>query len=192
MSCEPIHCWHVVIGGFLQDEGRPTGMVRLWRKLDARLSSPGVRVELRNWNDNWRQFAELIWRVQPGDGSVKVGIYAYSWGAGWGAMQLAKCLSRRGVPVAHMVLSDPVYRSPLLPFRWLAFCPWRPIVVPRNVRQVTWFRQRRNRPSGCRLVAEDSQRTTIRPADGYEADVIHEYMDDLLAFHRMCERTAGC
>lgn len=192
MSCQPIHSWRVVIGGFLQDQGRPTGMVRLWRNLDAAVSAPGARVELRNWNDNWRQFAELIWRVQPSDGSVRVDLFAYSWGAGWGAMQLARQLARRGVPIAHMVLSDPVYRSPWLPFRWLAFCPWRPIVVPRNVRQVTWFRQRRNRPSGNRLVAEDPQRTAIRPAQGYEADVVHEYMDDLLAFHRQCERTAAC
>jgi pimeloyl-ACP methyl ester carboxylesterase len=192
MSCSPIHTWRVVIGGFLQDQGRPTGMVRLWQTLDAQLSRPGVRVELRNWNDNWRQIAELIWRVLPADGSVRVGIYAYSWGAGWGAMQLARRLSQRGVSVAHMVLSDPVYRSPWLPFRWLAFCPWRPIVVPRNVRKVIWYRQRRNRPAGHRLIAEDAGRTSIFPPDGHEADVIHAYMDDLLAFHRECERSAAC
>lgn len=163
-------------------------MVRLWRNLDARCAAPGVRVELRSWNDDWSGLAELIWRTQPADGSVKVGVYAYSWGAGWGAMQLARALSRRGVAIEHMVLSDPVYRSPWLLFRWLAFVPGRAIRVPSNVRQVVWFRQRRSRPAGCRLVAEDVLRTVIRPATGYLADVAHEYMDDLQAFHRACER----
>ena len=122
LSLLPIHDWHVVISGFLQDEGQPTGMVRLWRLLGERHSAADVRVELRSWNVNWRQLAELIWRMQPGAGRncfdpPRVKVYAYSWGAGWGAMQLARQLRRRGIGVAAMVLSDPVYRSPLLAFR---------------------------------------------------------------------------
>ena len=180
--------WHVVISGFLQDEGKPTGMVRLWRYLSAEHSGPEVRVELRSWNDNWRQLAELIHRVRPRRDEVAVKIYAYSWGAGFGAMELARQLGRRGLCVEQMVLSDPVYRSRSLPLRWLAMLPVNAISVPDNVRRVAWFRQRRNRPAGHQLAAENPDKTTIEPA--VWADSVHQYMDDLQAFHLECERVA--
>ena len=184
-----IRCWHIVIGGFRQHEGKPTGMVQLWRRLHARHAEPGVCVELRSWNDDWRDLAELIWRVQPEDEPVVVKIYAYSWGAGWGAMQLARELARRGVHVAWMVLSDPVYRSPWLVTRWLALVPWRAILVPPNVRVVHWFRQKTSLPAGHALRVHAPRRTIITPA--VWGEVSHLYMDDLRSFHRECERVAG-
>jgi pimeloyl-ACP methyl ester carboxylesterase len=181
--------WHIVIGGFRQTEGKPTGMVELWRRLHALHAKPGVSVELRAWNDNWRDLAELIWRVQPLDEPVSVKVYAYSWGGGWGAMQLARELGRRGVHVAWMVLSDPVYRSPWLATRWLALVPWRSILVPPNVRVVHWFRQKVSLPAGHALRAERRQKTLITPP--VWAEVSHLYMDDLRLFHRECERVSA-
>lgn len=184
-----IHQWHIVIGGFLQHEGKPTGMVALWRRLQARHAAPGVCIELRCWHDHWSELAELIWRVQPEDEPPVVKVYAYSWGAGFGAMQLARELARRGVPIAWMVLSDPVYRSPCVLFRWLALTPWRTIRVPPNVRAVRWFRQRLSLPAGHDLVAMQKERTAIAPA--VWAEVSHAYMDDCRLFHRECERIAA-
>jgi hypothetical protein len=87
-----------------------------------------------------------------------------------------------------MVLSDPVYRSPLGMFRWLALFSWRRIRVPANVRAVHWFRQRSSLPAGHELWPERKERTTISPA--VWAEVSHQYMDDLRLFHRECERVA--
>lgn len=184
-----IRHWHIVIGGFRQTEGKPTGMVRLWQRLHELHSQSGAVVELRSWNDNWRDLAELIWRVQPDDEPVVVKVYAYSWGAGWGAMQLARELGRRGVNVAWMVLSDPVYRSPLAITRWLAMVPWRSILVPANVRVVHWFRQRLSLPAGHLLRPVRKERTVITPP--VWAEVSHLYMDDLKSFHKEAERVAS-
>jgi pimeloyl-ACP methyl ester carboxylesterase len=183
----PIRSWHVVISGFLQDEGEPTGMVSLWRRL-RRLSDAETCVELRNWNDNWRQFAELIWRMRPADCEPDVRIYAYSYGGGWGAMQLARQLKRRGIGVRVMVLSDPVFRSPWLLLRWLSLVSYAFIVVPDNVRNVIWFRQTTNRPAGHHLIAQNPDRTRI--AESKWVEVAHQYMDDLPEFHEACEEEA--
>lgn len=191
LSLPPVRRWHIVISGFLQNEGRPTGMVRLWRWLGQEHSGPESCVELRSWNDNFRDLAELIWRVQPAapeESGPTVMIYAYSWGAGWGAIELARQLRKRGIPVAAMVLSDPVYRSPWRSLAWLAMVSWSSIRVPANVRRVTWFRQRMNRPAGHRLVAADPAATEIAPP--VLAHVTHQYMDDLRSFHLECERVA--
>lgn len=186
MTKQPaIYHWHIVIAGFLQDEGKPTGMVRLWSELREHCS-PECCVELRNWDDNWRQLAELIWRLQPDDGPV-VKIYAYSWG-GASAMILARELRDRGIGVDWIVLSDPVYRP-----RWW-FRLWRivwgnpRIKVPDNVRNVSRFYQKRNWPRGHRLALDDYTKTkaTVRK----ELNVVHPYMDDAREFHAECQRVA--
>jgi hypothetical protein len=184
-----ISTWHIVISGFLQHEGKPTGMVALWRRLHRRHAAPGVCVELRAWNEKWRDLAELIWRVQPEERPPVVKVYAYSWGAGWGAMQLARELGRRGLAIDFMVLSDPVYRSPWPGMRWLALARWRAIQVPPNVRVVFWFRQRASLPAGHALAARRNDRTIITPPVWVEVD--HQYMDDLPLFHRQCERVSA-
>lgn len=185
-----INAWHIVIGGFLQTEGRPTGMVRLWMRLHSLFSSPSSVVLLRSWNDNWSDLAELIWRAnrsgQPDRHTVN--IYAYSWGAGYGAMELARQLNRRGLRVHTMVLSDPVYRSPLLSFRWLALLQWSTIRVPANVFAVHWFRQNISLPAGHDLKA-DSPATWLSDPKWVEVD--HQYMDDWRPFHNECERVAA-
>lgn len=184
-----IHTWHIVISGFRQHEGQPTGMVKLWRRLHRLHAQGGVCVELRAWNDNWRDLAELIWRVQPADAPPIVKVYAYSWGAGYGAIELSRHLLRRGIGVSWMVLSDPVYRSRWLATRWLALVPWQSIIVPRNVRAVRWFRQQLCLPRGHALCAEERERTHIAPP--VWVDVAHPYMDDYPLFHRECERIAA-
>jgi hypothetical protein len=184
-----IHHWHIVIGGYRQHEGKPTGMVRLWQTLHERHARPGTCVELRAWNDQWRLLAELIWRLRPDDEPPQVKVYAYSWGAGCGAMRLARELRLRGIAVAAMVLSDPVYRSRSFLTRWLALWPCAAIVVPANVRLVRWFRQEISVPAGHVLRAAERERTHIAPP--IWAEVGHQYMDDWRPFHRECERIAA-
>jgi hypothetical protein len=167
--CNSIVTWHVVISGFLQNEGQPTGMVGLWRRL-RKFSDMETCVELRNWNDNWRQFAELIWRMRPIAGEPDVRVYAYSFGAGWGAMQLARQLKWRGIRVRVMVLSDPVFRSPWLPLRWLSLVRFMFIVVPDNVTSVIWFGQRDKRNLVSTKIESPSWAPPGRPRSEADAD----------------------
>jgi len=173
----------VVISGFLQDEGKPTGMVGLWATLHHMVSGPSTRVELRSWHDDWNAVAEFIWRQRTNGNGVDVVICAYSWG-GPSAMELARQLGRRGIAVRHMVLADPVYR--LRWALWRVFFRWPKIRVPKNVRRVTWFRQHRDWPEGHDLVAEDRGMTDIEAPT--VLDCGHTYVDDSPQFHAACRK----
>ncbi len=186
---DEIHKWLICISGFLQDEGKPTGMVRLFTALHAAHASPGTRLELRCYNDDWNALAEFIWRLRPTGAPPVIRIFAYSWG-GTGALNLARELDRRGLKVDHIVLSDAVYRSDWLINRWLAMTPLPVLEVPLNVRQVTLYRQNRNLPAGHDVVPLNRMTTIHRQSAPFEK-VDHEYMDDLNKFHRTAMEVAG-
>lgn len=190
MSTKPaVYYWHVVISGFLQREGQPTGMFRLWLDLKDGVGNNGGKtvVELRSWDDNWSDLAEKIWRARPGNVAPKIKIYAYSWG-GASAMILARELRERGIGVDWIVLSDPVYRS-----RWWSGL-WRSMVgnprirVPSNVQHVGRFYQRQNWPRGHRLLIESPMLTKVGVSG--ELELNHQYMDDAETFHCECQRVA--
>lgn len=52
---------HIVISGFQQHRGRLSGCDRVVARLN-RFRRPGVRVELKRWNDDWRSEAAFIAR----------------------------------------------------------------------------------------------------------------------------------
>jgi len=176
--------WLICISGFLQTEGTANGVVKLWRRL-RKYAEPTCCVELRSWNDNWNNLAELIWRTKRNGKMPDVRIFAYSWG-GQSSMTLARQLARRGLSVRHMVLSDPVYRPWCWLGRWRAMLPLNRIMVPSNVAEVRWFRQTQNWPRGHDLKAEDTASTIIADAFIEEA-VSHSYMDDLDDWHTECD-----
>lgn len=180
--------WLVCISGYLQPEDKPTGMLRLWERLGA-FRSPDIVVALRPWNSDWKQVAENIFEVSAGS-SVRVLIFAYSWGAGFGFVQLSRELGKRGIDVESAVLSDPVYRSRWFPrlLAWLALTRFFSIPVPRNVREVAWLYQRENRPWGRQLRKASGARTVVGP--GIRLERIHQYMDDAEPFHRICLKAA--
>lgn len=176
-----MNVWHICISGFLQDEGRPTGIVKLWNELHRRHASADCCVQHRSWHDDMNALAELIWRLRPSadEGGPAIGIYAYSWG-GWTAVELCRQLLRRGLRVSTLVLSDPVYRGPRWCRWWRALCSTSTIVIPRNV-DICWsYYQRVNLPCGHTLVAESKRTAMYAP---HKLDVAHEYMDDAEAFH---------
>ena len=174
----PITHWHYVISGFLQNRGTYDGSLDLWRKMCSAHHGPDERVELCPWNTRWDAEAEFVYRFR--NGCPVVTIAAYSWGAGWGAMRFARELGKRGIVVRSMVLSDPVYRHPLLAMRWLTLFRFPVIRVPANVQDVRWFRQRDDWPSGHELYAEGEGTHIYDPV---EADCGHLLMDELPAFH---------
>lgn len=185
---------HQVISGFTQSDAKGSGVEQLWGKIRRELIESGrisdSLVEISVWNANWAAKAEKYWRLSAG-GELKVFIYAYSWGCGNGFVQLSKQLRKRGIGVEHAVLSDPVYRSGLIPSwfpNWLQIAPLSMtdlvgIKVPANVRRVDWYFQRQSRPQGNPPRLASSQ-TVLR--EGYEIQADHQYMDDRPEWHDRC------
>lgn len=132
--------WQFVISGFRQRPGQPTGSQDLWAHLHARYGGPRRVVTYLPWNTNWREIAEQV-RMCSNGHVPHVKIAGYSWGGGWGAVQLAWQLRHRGYAVQRMVLCDAVYRHPLWCLSWLALCRRKRITVPDNVERVRWFYQ---------------------------------------------------
>ena len=170
--------FHIVISGFLQNEGKPNGMIRLWSDLYHENVYEDTLVMMKTWNDNMDSLAEFIWRMAEDDAVIKV--YGYSWG-GAAAVKLARALQKRGLKIKDMVLSDAVYRHSYWLGNWRAFVRCFKIAVPCNVRTVWWFRQRSKlgKLSGHDLVA--SQEVFLRQA--VWCNCSHVYMDDNLLFH---------
>jgi pimeloyl-ACP methyl ester carboxylesterase len=155
--------------------------MHLWRKLTEDHHGCDERVELRPWNSNWSDEAEMVYRFR--NGKPRLTIAAYSWGAGWGAMQFARELNKRGIEVESMVLSDPVYRNPHLTLRWLTTFSFPIIRVPENVRSVRWFRQKKEWPCGHELMGGGSLTAGTVIHDAVVAECGHLAMDELPAFH---------
>ncbi len=165
--------WLYVIPGFTQTRGTRTRLIDLWATMHAAKSSNTTTVQLQPWRSDWKSEAEFISRLSVEHPRILV--VAYSWGAGYGFIQLADQLARRGIEVAKAWLLDPVYRHPYLLGQWRAFMPRIPIVVPENVRRVTWWRQDQSWPMGHELRAE-SPRTRIDEPRYVRVDHVH--MDD--------------
>lgn len=179
-----ISVWHVVISGFTQHRGDPSGTQELWLRLRGLVNNGRSCVEFFPWNSNWQDVAEWIWRCRPDERPPRIYVYAYSWGAGGGFVRLARALKKRGIEIEMAVLSDPVYCPPLRCLAWLALCPWSKIHVPANVRRVHYFFQRENYPRGHHLVAEDAHATEIEKPQ--QARQFHHYMDTLYAWQSLC------
>lgn len=177
---------HQCISGFTQTEERPTGMFRLCERLHGLGFNNCVsRVRLDRWNANWNAVAEHLWLLgQHHRSHVAVNIYAYSWGVGWGAVQLARELQKRSIEVHDLVACDGVYRH-----RWLrlpamlgrdsVLAPT--IRVPANVLSVTPFHQTLNRPQGHHIAGDRDFSGLI--LESTELHATHQYMDDHEKFH---------
>ncbi|KKM24471.1 hypothetical protein LCGC14_1604750 [marine sediment metagenome] len=122
--------FHIVISGFLQNEGKPNGMIRLWSDLYKEHACHDTLVMMKTWNDNMDSLAEFIWRMAEENAIIKV--YGYSWG-GAAAIKLAKSLGKRGLKISAMVLSDAVYRHSYWLGNWRAFVRCFKITIPTNV-----------------------------------------------------------
>ena len=190
MADTRIQTRHICISGFLQSIAKPVGFERLWLKL-RKHESPQVRVSYLPWDSDWSAVAEHLMRTGPEDDftSLKIRVYAYSWGVGNGFVKLAKELRHRGMTIDKAVLCDGVYHSGWFPWR-AVFSPfWTPrIVVPDNVGEVWWLRQREDKPMGHDVRADDCASTTIH--DAKVLSVGHSYMDDSPEFHRTCLKVA--
>ena len=179
--------WIICISGFTETRGEHTGTTALWKQL-RRHSSPQVCVQIRLWDEDWRDYAAFI--AEHSEPGVRILVCAYSWGAGHGFIRLARYLQGHGIRVETAVLCDPVYRSRTLLGRWLAFVPWLPIRVPANVDDVFWLRQTGDVPAGHTPKAT-SPGTWIHPVVDLTGDYDHRTIDESANYHVLALREAA-
>ena len=169
---------HVVVSGFGQDRGDPTGCDKLWRRLYSEFASAETLVLFCEWDQDMDAVARMIWRHSGSNGeSPLVTLAAYSWGLPT-AIKLSKQLWRRGIQTEVLTSCDGVYRR-----LWRLWAVWfrHPVVsIPPCIRRVEPFRQKVDWPFGHQLVAEDDQRTVISATRW--ADRGHFTMDELPGF----------
>ncbi|MEP3478014.1 MAG: hypothetical protein ABJZ55_02090 [Fuerstiella sp.] len=188
---EPVRV-HLCISGFTQTEQTPNGVFRLYSELCRLGFNNGVsRVLLYRWNSKWAEVAEFLWLLGQeegnGDCRVEINIYAYSWGMGWGAIQLVNELRRRGITVNIIVSADGVYRHKWfkLPAMARRNAWWAPTIkIPPRVREVTPFHQRQNVPQGHVIKRGKGCSAMIHESRELESD--HQYIDDSDDFHLAC------
>lgn len=197
----PVDLWIVGFAGFTEDESRPGGIVRLIGELDHRYSGRidcghvleaghhRCRVEFRPWHDRVEPLAETIFRRQPESVPPRILVACYSWGVAT-AMRFAAALADRGLEIDHLVSADGVYRHGYPLGWWRALLPWKRIVVPDNVRQVSAFYQRSDWPRGHKLVrADGSQRAISWPSR--PVPQTHRFMDDAAGFQTEVRQRAS-
>jgi len=181
----------VCISGFKQSMAKPNGIEKVWLSL-RKHESPECRVSYKEWDTPWSDFAEHILRTGPSNpDKMRVCVFAYSWGCGYGSLELFKELKHRGFGVDSAVFADPVYHRWYAPWRAL----WSPIVepqveVPDNVGEVWYYRQSENKPAGHRVVPEKGNRVTVVHNPTFLSRT-HEFMDEDPAFSDKCMEVAS-
>jgi hypothetical protein len=182
--------------GFLQHKGSAgSGVAKIAGMLDyhfggerfSREAGRNVRtrVEMEAWNDCPDQTAEMIYRLGTKEQKPTIGYFGYSWGCGYGFVQFARALQRLGLDIDHAVLCDPVYHGV---FKWRAFMPRTLfhqiyVSVPANVKRVSRFYQRIDKPAGHDLKLEGRYTRTVRDVELF---VGHCDIDDADEFQREC------
>lgn len=182
--------FHICISGFLQSESRCHGILKLAEAFHAEgLNGDTERVLYRPWNADWSAVAEHLWLLgESRKTDIQINIYSYSWGVGWGAVELSKELLKRGLVVNNLVASDGVYRHPLLLMRWTSLlsrdASFSPVIrIPANVLEVHPLHQKQNRPQGHKIVSGRGCTAVIH--DSIECMATHQYMDDSPEFHAL-------
>jgi len=145
--------WTFIIPGFTQSVGSRSLMIELWERLHVASKPRTDVVRLNPWKSDWTAEADLVrWSSH----NPRIRICAYSWGAGWGAIQLCKAFQRRGMFIDRLALIDPVYRHPSVLLRWQTLLPSIvPIRLPPSVTdrtEVLVFAQTMNWPRAHRVL----------------------------------------
>jgi hypothetical protein len=196
-----IRNWNVIISGRSQTEGTLHGCQALYYLMHDSVARPQNITIQPPWNHD---FAALASRISNDPAmNVKINVYAYSWGCGNGLLKLAGALQKLSKPhrkleIDHAVLCDPVYHSQRFEswpgighlMRGIGVLRAGTITIPSNVREVSWFRQKKTVPIGCDLRREKGAETIIH--DGILLGGRgHDEMDDSPDWHFKCLKVAG-
>lgn len=178
----------ILISGFTQHRGYAHGWFKLRESLLSEGFSAGVdqRVWLETWQVNTKRLADSIQILTSLYGEVRVGIYGYSYGGGFGSMRLLRQLERKSVQVEKVVLADPVYRSNWLPrplpspLSLLPFDIQPKIRLPKNIGDLVHFYQNVNVPQSPYLITD----AVSGYVEHHELNVPHQMVDDHPDVHR--------
>lgn len=205
MIVEPISRRLICISGFRQSAKYRSGSEKLRLELQQ-FNCLHTHVSVEDWNTDWEAYVSRIVRLGPRDVSCfDIRVFAYSWGVGYGFVQLAKYLAMEGIHVKGAVLCDGVYH----PNYALRFLNWfgafraidmtsnlsrkvfgEPVIeVPWNVDNVWWMRQTRDYVHGHKIVAAENSNTMIFQAPNLVCS--HAAADDHQEYHRMAVEVAG-
>lgn len=151
MNREHVTDWLIFIGGFMQNrELAIYGMCGMAKEALQRYQKRGVYVDFEPWNTDWNATAEWIFRWSGGS-QPNIMVVSYSWGSGWGFLELAEYLSRRQIFINVAVANDAVRH---VGGWWGHYCglsqvcaylPFWRLEKPSNVQRFEWFVQGRNR-----------------------------------------------
>lgn len=185
----------ICITGFRQHEYEMTGLERIWMALRTN-ENPETRVSIVEWDTNWKYFARHILRTGPKDiTEFDVRVIAYSWGCGYGFLELAELLGYEGVKITKAALCDPVYysrngaiwRAVASPVLNRIVGPPK-VVLPYNVEYCEYVRQRNSLPSGHEVVTKKNSSTKVKDM-GWLDDYDHISIDNSSEFWDMATRT---
>ena len=171
--------------------GQPTGVAKLSYAIRESLPADELRRTLvicARWNADPRDLVRRI-RNQANGNTIDIQLACYSWGCGCLARGFTKEAEKAGgFRFVSATLSDPVYRSRLFLFRWLAVSRigkgW-PVELSGQWEHVDVFEQHNDRPS-AHPVRVDSVLHGVKSwtLKSYG----HVQMDDAPEFHDMAMR----
>ncbi len=158
---KPVTDWLIFIGGFMQDRSLAvSGMCGMAHEARDRYKGRGVEVTYEPWKSDWKSFAEWVFRWSRFDRSSPdnsepvpptIIVAAYSWGAGWGLLQLASHLAVRGLHINVAIACDGVrhigwgWSHTLGISQALAYLPFWKLQKPESIDELHWLRQSRRR-----------------------------------------------
>jgi hypothetical protein len=184
----------ILFSGFTQHRGYEHGWYKLREQLLDEGFSNGIhrRVWLEPWRANTRNLAVSLQILRQRYGTLYLGIYGYSYGGGFGAMQLIRRLLPSGIMVDKLVLADPVFRNPWLPVPLpspLSLLPFRQqprIHLPGNIVDLVHFYQTINLPQSPYLESDQLHGCV----EHRQLQVAHQSVDDHEVVHRSVMRCA--
>lgn len=180
--------WVIVVMGFLQKQGPVNGMVQIWRRItEALRCRPKTQVEIRGWDCDPDDIAELILKLRPHGKDPRIVIAGFSYG-GWTAKLITDALAKRGLKVERVITIDAVYRYWCRVGFWRSLLPWKKIPFGETVKRITQFRQRQSIPMGHKIVAKNPGKTILDPVIWVGAT--HVFMDDQEFIQDTCVRAA--
>ena len=178
----------ILISGFTQHRGYAHGWYQLREALLSQGFSSGVgqRVWLETWQVSTRRLADSIQILTSLYGNVRIGIYGYSYGGGYGALRLLRHLAKKKLGVEKLVMADPVFRPSWLPrplpspLSLLPFDIQPKIRLPKNINDLIHFYQNVNVPQSPYLITA----AVTGCVEHRELNVPHQMVDDHPEVHR--------
>lgn len=205
---EPIRDHLFLIGGYTQVRGTTgKGMIGTWHRLHNAYSTKGVNVQYQEWDSDWSQQAECVYRASDSGRNARVVIAAYSWGGGYGAVRLMWELQKRNIQVSGVILSDAVRH---FGGRWahrigvaqgLAYYQGWHLYIPQNVapENIFWFVQHTRGPDSSWLhghelywANQDGSASNAKVPNRIECPgLVHSTMDTLFGFQDKIDEVCG-